>query len=91
MKAEKRTDLVMQALGWKGGTVHDLCKEIGCDSTEFLYSDLESINKSFEGGWFAIRTSPNSFKELAKKNAGNLQFFFGVAAGQNLINIDKGA
>ena len=92
MKAEDRTRLVMNALGWQGGTVHELCKVIHCDVREFLYADAENVgvmNSSFSIGWFAAKTSPQYLKTKAiKEQAGNVQFWFGVASAQNLIELE---
>lgn len=92
MKAEDRTRLVMKALGWQGGTVHDLCKTLALDSHTFLYGDVAGVGdmaSEFTGGWFGVRTcSPEYFREhLTAKHRGNLQFWFGVAAGLNCAEL----
>lgn len=89
MKPEDRTRLLMQALGWQGGTIHQACKETGLEVTSFLHDDLRDdgygLNSDFTAGWFAIRTcSKDKFKELASRNHGNLQWWFGVCAGLNV-------
>jgi len=86
MKAEDRTKYAMKALGWQGGTVHDLCREIECDVHDFLYEsaiDVGVMGSEFTQGWFAIRTCKPGFflNTIAPKKKGNLQFWFGVMAG----------
>ena len=87
MKSFDRTRLVMRGLGWQGGTVHDLCKHIGCDVDMFLSSDAEGVgdlSSEFSQGWFATRTSPNYLQNIAPGRwRGSLNFWFGVAAGEN--------
>lgn len=92
MTPEQRTKYLMSAFRWQGGTVHDLCKKIGCDVTGFLYADLSegalnrSLGSDFVDGWFAIRTCETDHLETVvyPKRRGNLEFWFGVCAGQRL-------
>ena len=91
MKSEDRTRYCMQALGWNGGTVHQLCETIGCDVNEFLYADADGvgyIGSDFSAGWFATRTCGLEFflKEILPERMGNLQFWFGVCAGQAITD-----
>ena len=91
MNSDKRTALLMQALGQQGGTVHDLCKELGLDSTKFLYSDIDEsggINSDFSRGWFSVTTCDKEHLNTCfTTNNGNLSYFFGVISGQNFKNI----
>lgn len=80
-----RTQIVMNAIGWQGGTVHDLCKELGLTVNEFLYATPEGthcMGSDFTLGWFAGRTSPDYTKTKAKIDYyGNLNFWLGVHHG----------
>jgi len=89
MKAEYRTKYAMMALGWQGGTVHDLCREIECSPSDFLYDPIEGVsvmNSTYTQGWFAYRTCSKKylFDVLAPKYKGDVQFWLGVAAGAAL-------
>lgn len=37
-----RTINVMHAIGWQGGSVHDLAREFGFDVYDFLYSKFDT-------------------------------------------------
>lgn len=94
MSPERRTETLCRALGWQGGTVHQACKEIGVPVHDFLYADVELENglaSNFILGQSAIRTCSKEFflNTLKPKNIGNLQYWFGVCAGQNLIELEN--
>ena len=85
MTPEDRAKLIMNALGWQGGTIHQACKEIGCEVQDFLYAKPQEapIGSPYSRGWFAARTSPHYLKVRAlHEEQGNVQFWLGVAAGE---------
>ena len=89
MRAEDRTRLAIKILGWQGGTIHQVCETFGVKVNNFLYDSAEEvgvINSPFSHGWFAVRTCPLDYvrKTLIPRHRGNLQFVFGMLAGENL-------
>ena len=84
MKPETRTKNLMTLLGWQGGTIHDACKEIGCDVHDFLYGNADF---SDAGPCHDFRMGYGEAKDVARylsKNRGNLQYWLGaVSAVQN--------
>lgn len=89
MKPENKTLAVMHALGWQGGTIHQVCDVIGCDSTAFLYRDLGNISSDFMRGYNAVSLHWHNKDAFIANEQGNLEFWFGVAAGQNIIDTSK--
>lgn len=89
MNAQDRTRLALRLLGWQGGTVHQICDEFGLSVQDFLYADAQDVGMAsdFSFGWFARRTS--NWPEAIKRNRGNLQFFFGAIAAENLNEIES--
>ena len=84
MAPETRTKNLMTLLGWQGGTIHDACKEIGCDPHEFLY---KSADFGESGPCHDFRRGYAEAEDIAiylSANRGNLQYWFGaVSAVQN--------
>lgn len=82
MTPETRMKNACIALGWQGGTVHDVCAEIGLDPYDFLYGAAEidyvdgSVSKAFKQGYFEARNA----KDNTKKRAGDLQYWLGVVS-----------
>lgn len=77
-----RTEALMLALGWQGGTVHQVANELGLDAHEIIYADASEYNQDHKGGWFAYRTNSLEFNQRFKASErGNLQFWLGVAGG----------
>lgn len=84
MRPEDRTRLIMSAFGWQGGTVHDVCKEIGCNVQEFLYAEVGGVgdhDSEFGKGWSAARGLPQSIT-----HKGGLPIDY--RAGYNACRID---
>lgn len=78
-----RTEALMLAFGWKGGTIHQIAEETGCDAHDLIYKPAEGWNNDNAGGWFAYSTNSLEFnqKVITPKRKGNLQFWIGVAGG----------
>jgi len=80
MKPEDRTKNLFALLGWQGGTIHDACKEIGCDVHDFLYG---SANFDDDGPCADFRRGYEEAEDIAiylAANRGNLQYWFGALA-----------
>ena len=77
-----RTEALMRAFGWQGGTVHQICDIIGLDVNDFLYGEEIESRIDHKKGSLAYRTCRKEFNELhIETYKGNLQFWLGVASG----------
>ena len=78
-----RTEALMAAFGWKGGTIHQVAEATGCDSTGLLYTEDAEWNQDHKAGWFAYRTCSLEHNQtvIYPGVKGNVQFWLGVAAG----------
>ena len=83
-----RTEAIMKALGWQGGTIHQVAEETGCAVHDLLYSAPKSeyIGTDFSHGWFAARTCTLEHNQTVNfpKHNGNIEFWLGVARGMQL-------
>jgi hypothetical protein len=89
-----RTEALMRAFGWQGGTIHQLVEATGCDAFNLIHSEAEEHSQNHRVGWFAYRTNSKEFNQrhLVEQNNGNLQFWLGVAAGvQTCIKMQQDA
>ena len=87
-----RTEALMLAFGWKGGTIHQIAKETGCNAHELIYGVSIEYDANNKAGWFAYRTNSLEFNQqnITQKNKGNLQFWIGVASGvQSSIKMEQ--
>lgn len=77
-----RTEALMRAFGWKGGTIHQLAQVTGCNAHELLCSESIEHNRDNTAGWFAYQTNSLAYNQtLLDAHRGNLQFWLGVAGG----------
>lgn len=80
-----RTQALCKALGWQGGTIHQVSEETGVSVEELLYGEPldKSLIAGYTGGWFAGRTCTVEFNLRVNfpKNKGNPDFWIGVAEG----------
>jgi hypothetical protein len=76
----KRTEALCRVLGWQGGTVHQVEKEIGVSSTDIIYGTPESAN-DYAAGRAAVREcSLEYIRGFAVRDfKGNKDFWLGVA------------
>lgn len=74
----------MTLLGWKGGTVHDACREVGLDVNDFLYG---SADFGEQGPCPEFRRGYAEAEDIAlylSANRGKLQYWLGaISAVQN--------
>ncbi len=90
MKTEDRTQYLLKAFGWQGGTIHQLAEETGCSVQDLLYGDCETpmagFTSDFSSGWSAVRTCRRDFNLTTNfpVHKGNLEFWFGVMRGVEL-------
>ena len=81
-----RTEALMAAFGYQGGTVHDICKEVGLEVNDFLYGESVEYYNDNACGWFAYRTCTLEFNQeraVKEQRKGNLQFWLGVVTAVN--------
>ena len=79
-----RTEALMRAFGWQGGTIHQLAQVTGCDAHDLIYAEAIECNGNYCMGWCTYRTNTlryNIYQKLMKSYHGNLQFWLGVAGG----------
>lgn len=78
-----RTEALMRAFGWQGGTIHQMAHETGCDAHDLIYAKSEEWNVEHKKGWFAYMTCSlaHNQENTSPKKKGNLQFWLGVASG----------
>lgn len=86
-----RTELLMQALGYQGGTVHQICAEVGIGVDEFLYTEVHPSDKMMGDHWFmgtCFNTCSMEHRKLVllPKYKGNLYFWLGVCRSMELVN-----
>jgi hypothetical protein len=77
-----RTEALMLAFGWQGGTVHQVAEKTGCDAHDIIYSKAASHSTDYAEGWFAYAScSFEHNQQFCAGKRGNLQFWLGVASG----------
>ena len=82
---ENRTTAYLRAIGWQGGTIHQIAEELGCNSTDLLYGkpSVDYLTSDSASGWFMGRTCGiESIRKAVKTRRGNLDFWLGYARGQ---------
>lgn len=78
-----RTEALIIAFGWKGGTIHQIAEETGCDAHELIYTPTNEWELSYKEGWFSYQTCSLEYNQenIAPSRKGNLKFWIGVSAG----------
>lgn len=78
-----RTQALMMAFGWQGGTIHQIAQETGCDAHDLIYAESNESALDNKLGWFAYKTNTleHNQKTCTVQFRGNLQFWLGVAGG----------
>lgn len=69
-----RTLAIMHVLGWQGGTIHQVAKEINCSSTDIIYSDADRNHPSYKEGFYA-----HNHGIVNRQRTGDLAYWLGVA------------
>ena len=89
-----RTEGLCQALGWQGGTIHQVAAETGVDGHELIYGEASTtaIGSDYCFGWCAARTNEPAFGRASvyAQFHGNRDFWLGVGEamrtkGESLI------
>ena len=82
---ENRMQAYLKAVGWQGGTIHQVAKELGVDSHTLLYSmpSNEYLTSPASEGWFTGRTCGiDRIRKAVKDRHGDTDFWLGYARGQ---------
>lgn len=85
-----RTELVMNAIGWQGGTVHQLCRELGLDVVKFLRHEPESkhLGSDYSLGC-CINTNSMQYRKdcIIPTRQGNYDYWVGAARSLELVGL----
>lgn len=80
-----RLEALCKALGWQGGTIHQVATETGCTVQDLIHSRPSTTHLGSDhcSGWFAARTCSLEHNRRVNFPAakGNLDFWLGVAEG----------
>ena len=78
-----RTEALMRAFGWQGGTIHQIAEITGCSAQDLIYGEEIHSSQQNSAGWFSYQTNSLEFNQqnITQKHQGDLQFWLGVAAG----------
>lgn len=82
----------MRAIGWQGGTVHELCLLLGLDVHEFL---TEKPTRTWcgtnydRGLYWHTNSKEHQQKSLIPAYSGVLDYWLGVARAQHLKEIEE--
>ena len=81
------TELLCLALGWQGGTVHQVAEATGLTAAQIINTDRMKEGESHGNGFSAVRTCSLEFNRTVNFPArqGNLSFWMGVARGQETL------
>lgn len=81
------TELLCIALGWQGGTVHQVAAETGLTVSQIVETDRKEETGDFFLGHSAVRTCSLEFNREVNfpKHKGNLSFWMGAARGQESL------
>jgi hypothetical protein len=81
------TELLCLALGWQGGTVHQVAEETGLSVSEIIESNRhDHSQEGHSHGWFALRTCDLAFNRERNfpVRKGQIGFWMGVAKAQEI-------
>jgi hypothetical protein len=97
MQPEVRTQMLLKAFGWQGGTIHQLAEETGCDSHDLLYGEPKfdysgpqannyRPSQDYLNGFSAAGTCSLEFNLSTNfpRERGNLEYWFGVMGRLNI-------
>lgn len=90
------TLLILQALGYQGGTIHQASQETGLSVGQILdldtYEGDKHLSSFYTGGWVAVRTCSVKFNKEVNfpKFFGNVDFWAGVVRGLYLKQLEEG-
>lgn len=89
--SKTRTELVMNAIGWQGGTVHELCKVLGLDVCKFLMHVPENKSLASDYGFgCAINTNSMQYRidVIIPNRQGDYDYWVGAARSMELVDMD---
>lgn len=76
------TELLCYALGWQGGTIHQVAEATRLTHAQILNLDA-TPERGTSNGWFAVRTCSHAYlqKRIFPDRQGNVAFWAGAARG----------
>jgi len=77
-----RTIALMHTLGWQGGTVHQVGRELNLNTYDIIYADAQKETPEYKKGFNDIG---NGVVDFSRK--GDLQYWLGVAERRMLNHI----
>ena len=90
---ENPTILLMHAIGWQGGTVHQVAEYTGLSVPDILslqkHEPYSGLNSPDGAGWSCIRTCSLEWnrERIFPKYHGNIDFWAGVLQAQFSIEV----
>lgn len=94
MTPENRTKYLCLALGWQGGTIHQLVEVTGCSVQELLYGefptkeDHNACMSFMAGSFWDTNSKQHQDNVLIPGAKGNLFFWLGVARKMEILEIN---
>ena len=90
MKPEDRTKYLCNALGWQGGTVHQLADVTGCAVNDLLYGEFtaEYDHEYCTGHYWDTNSKEYQEENLIPRNKGNLFYWLGVARKMQILKMN---
>lgn len=80
-----RLEAYCKALGWHGGTIHQVAEQTKCSPDKLLEGlpTATNLSSDYTKGWFAARTCSVEHNRLINfpKYIGNVDFWLGIADG----------
>lgn len=88
-KTHSLTQLLCYAIGWQGGTIHQVAETTGLSvdwiaSTNALEAGAKNQNDGdFRGGWFCVRTCGQDYvkEKVIPNRKGDEAFWLGAVSG----------
>lgn len=76
------TEALCKALGWQGGTVHQVADELGIDTHSILYGEPSATYTSSPynlGLYWSTNSKEHQKEVLIPQNRGDIDYWLGVA------------
>lgn len=77
-----RTEALCKALGWQGGTVHQVAEALGTDTNSILYAEPSSTHTGSlynTGLYWNTNSAQHQQNDLIPNHRGEVDYWLGVA------------